>query len=165
MAGGTPEGSPPPAVAAHVVGCRSRPSMAGRVMSVLDREATALAERIADLGAGEQASVYRMSWWSDRMLGWAMSHPSFKTQLFRFVDVFPATQGDADVLRHVREYFDGADVPKALDLGVGVAEHVRGGRGITASVARRNITRMAEQFIVGSSPAEAAANLHRSWKQ
>jgi len=42
----------------------------------LDREATALARRIAELGEGEEASVYRMSWWSDRMLGWAMSHPS-----------------------------------------------------------------------------------------
>ena len=36
-----------------------------------------------------------------------MSHPSFKTQLFRFVDVFPATTDDEDVLRHLREYFDG----------------------------------------------------------
>src|SRR5207249_4629717 len=33
------------------------------------------------------------------MLEWAMSHPSFKTQLFRFVDVFPATTGDADAAR------------------------------------------------------------------
>jgi len=135
------------------------------VATPLDPEVTALARRIAELGAGEEASVYRMSWWSDRMLGWAMSHPSFKTQLFRFVDVFPATQGDADVLRHVREYFDGADVPKALDLGVGVAEHLPGGRGITASVARRNITRMAEQFIVGTSPGDAVDGLHRLWKQ
>src|SRR5947208_1651177 len=164
MAGGTPEGSPPPAVAAHVVRCRSRPSMAGRVMSVLDREATALAERIAELGEGEEASVYRMSWWSDRMLGWAMSHPSFKTQLFRFVDVFPATHSDADVLRHVREYFDGADVPRALDMGVGIADRVPGGGAMTATIARRNIKRMAEQFIVGTGPEDAAAGLHRLWK-
>src|SRR5580704_11376834 len=92
--------------------------------SAFDTEVTVLAKRIAELGSGQQARVFRMSWWSDRMLGWAMSHPSFKTQLFRFVDVFPATTGDADVLRHVREYFDGPDVPKALDLGMGLAGHL-----------------------------------------
>jgi RHH-type proline utilization regulon transcriptional repressor/proline dehydrogenase/delta 1-pyrroline-5-carboxylate dehydrogenase len=131
----------------------------------IDREATAFARQIAELGEGREASVYRMSWWSDKMLGWAMSHPSFKTQLFRFVDVFPATHGDADVLRHVREYFDGGDVPKALDLGVGVADHIPGGGALTAGIARRNIKRMAEQFIVGTGPKQAEEGLHRLWKR
>ena len=138
--------------------------MAGRA-SAFDTEVTSLATRIADLGVGEQARVFRMSWWNDRMLGWAMSHPSFKTQLFRFVDVFPATHGDADVLRHVREYFDGPDVPKMLDLGMGLADHLPFGDSVTASVARRNIRRMAEQFIVGGGPEEAVDGLHRLWRQ
>ena len=133
-------------------------------MGTFDAEVTALAKRISELGSDEKANVYRMSWWSDRMLGWAMSHPSFKTQLFRFVDVFPATHSNAEVLRHVREYFDGPDVPRALDLGVGLADHLPGGGSITATVARRNISRMAEQFIVGSSPAEAVDRLHRLWR-
>jgi RHH-type proline utilization regulon transcriptional repressor/proline dehydrogenase/delta 1-pyrroline-5-carboxylate dehydrogenase len=132
--------------------------------SAFDNEVTALAKRIAELGSGEQAHVYRMSWWSDRMLEWAMSHPSFKTQLFRFVDVFPAMRGDADVLRHVREYFDQGDVPRMLDLGVGVADHVPFGAPVTAGVARRNIRRMAEQFIVGTSPADAVGGLHKLWR-
>src|SRR3984893_1469618 len=133
--------------------------------SAFDHEGTALAKRIAELGTGQQAHVYRMSWWSDRMLEWAMSHPSFKTQLFRFVDVFPAMQGDADVLRHVREYFEGANVPKMLDLGVGIADSVPFGAPLTAGVARRNIRRMAEQFIVGTGPAEAVVGLHDLWRQ
>ena len=131
----------------------------------LDRDTVALAQRIGELGAGEQARVYRMSWWSDRMLEWAMSHPSFKTQLFRFVDVFPAMHGDDDVLRHVREYFDGDNVPKMLDLGVGLADSVPFGAPVTAGVARRNIRRMAEQFIVGTGPAEAVGGLHELWRQ
>jgi len=49
-------------------------------------------------------------------------------ELFReAVDVFPATHSDADVLRHVREYFDGSDVPRALDMGVGIADRDSGG--------------------------------------
>jgi RHH-type transcriptional regulator, proline utilization regulon repressor / proline dehydrogenase / delta 1-pyrroline-5-carboxylate dehydrogenase len=135
------------------------------MVDALDRETVALARRIGELGSGEGAHVYRMSWWSDRMLEWAMSHPSFKTQLFRFVDVFPAMQGDADVLRHVREYFEGSNVPKMLDLGVGIADSVPFGAPLTAGVARRNIRRMAEQFIVGTGPAEAVVGLHNLWRQ
>src|SRR5439155_653740 len=55
--------------------------------------------------------------------------------------------------------------PRPLDLGVGLAERLPGGGGITASVARRNIRRMAEQFIVGTGPADAVNGLHRLWKQ
>ncbi|MGH9177776.1 MAG: proline dehydrogenase family protein, partial [Acidimicrobiales bacterium] len=130
-----------------------------------DSEVGALARRIAELGAGEKARVYSMSWWSERMLGWAMSHPSFKTQLFRFVDVFPATSGDADVLRHIDEYFEGTDAPRMLELGIDLAERLPMGPRLSAGVARRNIERMAQQFIVGTSPAEALPGLHRLWRQ
>jgi RHH-type proline utilization regulon transcriptional repressor/proline dehydrogenase/delta 1-pyrroline-5-carboxylate dehydrogenase len=135
-----------------------------QVATPLDAEVTRLARRIAALGSDDSARVYKMSWWSDRMLGWAMSHPSFKTQLFRFVDVFPATIDDADVLSHLREYFEDTDAPRLLDMGMGAADHVPGGGRLSASIARRNITRMARQFIVGATPAEAVEGLHRLWR-
>lgn len=127
-------------------------------------EVTALARQIADLGAGEAASVFKMSWWSERMLAWAMADPAFRTQLFRLVDVFPATTGDADALRHLHEYFGGPDAPRLLDIGVELAEHVPLGEHISAAVARHNIARMAEQFIIGSRPADVAANVGRLWR-
>ncbi|HEX2063268.1 MAG TPA: L-glutamate gamma-semialdehyde dehydrogenase [Acidimicrobiales bacterium] len=133
--------------------------------TALDHEASELARTLARLGSGEKARVYRMSWWSDQMLGWAMSHPSFKTQLFRFVDVFPATTGDTDVLRHIEEYFEGTDAPRLLELGIDVADRLPGGDRLSASIARRNITRMAHQFIVGEEPAQAVEGLHRLWRQ
>ena len=130
-----------------------------------DSEVGALARRIAELGSGGKARVYNMSWVSERMLGWAMSHPSFKTQLFRFVDVFPATGDNADVLRHIDEYFEGADAPKVMQLGIDLAERVPLGSRLSAGVARRNIERMAQQFIVGSTPSAALDNLHGLWRQ
>jgi RHH-type proline utilization regulon transcriptional repressor/proline dehydrogenase/delta 1-pyrroline-5-carboxylate dehydrogenase len=135
------------------------------VASPLDAEVTELARRIAELGAGEQSRVFHMSWWSERMLTWAMAHPDFKTQLFRFVDVFPATTGATDVLRHIHEYFEGADAPRLMGLGVDLAEKVPFGDSISASVARRNILRMAEQFIVGESADAAVEGLHRLWRE
>ena len=130
----------------------------------LDADVNSLARTLAGL-AGERSKVVHSSWWSERMLEWAMSHPSFKTQLFRFVDVFPATTDDADVLRHLDEYFAGPDVPRVLDLGLGVADHVPFGPAAAAGLARRNIARVAEQFIVGTGPAEAVAGLARLWRE
>ena len=66
-------------------------------------------------------------------MDWAMSRPAFKTQLFRFVDVFPALDGREDIARHLAEYFDGVDVPKALDLGVDLADRVPFGAAIEAA--------------------------------
>ncbi len=132
-----------------------------------ESEVQSLARRIAEGGRREHAHVYRMSWWTDRTLEWAMRHPAFKTQLFRFVDVFPACRDDEDVLRHLEEYFDREDVeiPKALDLGIDVAEHVPFGAHVSGSVARRNILRMARQFIAGANPAAALPKLRRLWRR
>jgi RHH-type proline utilization regulon transcriptional repressor/proline dehydrogenase/delta 1-pyrroline-5-carboxylate dehydrogenase len=130
-----------------------------------ESEVQALARRIAEGGGRERAHVYRMSWWTDRTLEWAMRHPAFKTQLFRFVDVFPACRDDENVLRHLEEYFEGIDVPTALDLGIDVAEHVPFGAHISAAVARRNILRMARQFIAGTDPSAALSKLARLWRR
>jgi RHH-type proline utilization regulon transcriptional repressor/proline dehydrogenase/delta 1-pyrroline-5-carboxylate dehydrogenase len=132
--------------------------------AALDKAATALARQLAELGGEERSGIVSSSWWSERMLEWAMSHPSFKTQLFRFVDVFPATTDDRDVVRHLDEYLHGgAEVPKVLDLGLDLAEHVPLGKAAAAGLARRSITRVAEQFIVGQTPAEAVDGLARLW--
>jgi RHH-type proline utilization regulon transcriptional repressor/proline dehydrogenase/delta 1-pyrroline-5-carboxylate dehydrogenase len=131
----------------------------------IERDTVALARQIAELGTGERSRVFNMSWWSDRVMDWAMARPEFKTQLFRFVDVFPAMTDDADVARHIGEYFDGVDVPKALDLGIDVADHMPFGARVEAGVARRNIRRMAEQFIVGADPAIAATRLEQLWRE
>src|SRR5438034_2648518 len=132
--------------------------------TALDKATTALARKLAALGGEERSGIVQSSWWSERMLEWAMSHPSFKTQLFRFVDVFPATVDDADVLRHLDEYFEGSEAPRLVDVGLGVADHVPFGRSAAASVARRNIRRMAQQFIVGIDPPEAVAGLEGLWR-
>ncbi len=139
-------------------------SRAAGTDDTLDARVTALGRSLAGL-AGERAKVVQSSWWSERMLEWAMSHPSFRTELFRFVDVFPATVDDADVLAHLDDYFEGPDVPRVLDLGLGIADHVPFGSAAAAGLARRNISRVAEQFIIGTDPAGAVAGLERLWRQ
>lgn len=133
-------------------------------MDGVERDVQTIARLIADAGAHQRTRVYHMSWWTDRVLDWAMDHDGFRTQLFRFVDVFPACTDDDDVVRHLEEYFEGVELPRALDLGLGAAEHVPFGAHIGASVTRRQVRRMARQFIAGETPAEAMTALRELWR-
>src|SRR5213083_1817376 len=127
-------------------------------------EVQALARQIAAAGASERAHLFHLGRWSERVLDWAMSHPGFKTELFRFVDVFPACRDDAGVLRHLSEYFAGVEVPRALGLGLEVAERVPFGARLSTAAARRNIMRMARQLIAGATPEDALPRLAALWR-
>src|SRR5215831_4907661 len=118
-------------------------------------EVQGLARRLAEAGASERPRLFHLGRWSERVLDWALSHPAFKTQLFRFVDVFPACRDDADVLQHVREYFAGVEVPRPLALGLALATHAPFGAHLSAAAARNNILRMARQLIAGADAADA----------
>jgi RHH-type proline utilization regulon transcriptional repressor/proline dehydrogenase/delta 1-pyrroline-5-carboxylate dehydrogenase len=130
----------------------------------LEREVQALARRIAESGATERPGLFHLGRWSERVLDWALAHPRFKTQLFRFVDVFPACRDSADVLRHLEEYFAGVEVPRTFGLGLGAAELLPFGATISAAAARRNIMLMARQLIAGATPEAALPRLERLWR-
>src|SRR6058998_2365417 len=129
-----------------------------------EHEVQALARQIAAAGASERVHLFHLGRWSERVLDWAMSHPGFKTQLFRFVDVFPACRDDADVLRHLSEYFAGVEVPRALGLGLELAGRVPFGARLSTAAARRNIMRMARQLIAGATPEDALPRLAALWR-
>ena len=129
-----------------------------------ERDVQRLARRIAEAGASKRSRIFRGSWWSEQLLDWAMSHPGFKTQLFRFVDVFPACRDDEDVMRHLEEYFEGGDTPAPMVLGLGVAGKLPFGAGVSAATARRNITHLARQFIAGESAQAALPRLEELWR-
>ena len=136
-----------------------------QVSDSLEGEIEAIARRLAAAGDGRQVGAFHLGWWSEQMLEWAFTHAEFKTQLFRFVDVFPRCRDAEDVLRHLSEYFDGVPVPRAVELGLDVAEQVPLGRVVSAAVARRNIRRMARQFIAAEDAQGAVAGLRRLWDQ
>src|SRR5581483_811043 len=121
-----------------------------------ERDVQALAHRIAEAGGEEKTSLFRGSWWSEQLLDWAMAKGAFKTQLFRFVDVFPGCRDDDDVMRHLQEYFEGSATPAPLRLGLGLGAKVPFGAGVSAATARRNIHRMARQFIAGETALTSA---------
>src|SRR5215470_383966 len=129
-----------------------------------ERDVRALAREIAAAGAAERVGLFHLGRWSERVLDWALFHPRFKTQLFRFVDVFPACGDDDDVLRHLSEYFADVEVPRLLGVGLRLADVVPLGARVSAAAARRNVLRMARQLIAGAKPGEALPALARLWR-
>ncbi len=130
-----------------------------------ERTVEQLARRIAELGGRQRARVFHLSWWTDRLLAASMYDPEFRARLFRFVDAFPALKDDADIEAHLRDEFEGAEVPTWFGAGLGIAEWVPGGAHLSAAVARRTIDRMAQQFIIGTDPDETAEACSALWRR
>jgi RHH-type transcriptional regulator, proline utilization regulon repressor / proline dehydrogenase / delta 1-pyrroline-5-carboxylate dehydrogenase len=94
--------------------------------------------------------------WEDRLLAWSTRDPSFKTDLFRFVDVLPSLESHDQVARHVREYL--AKEGRHLPFGVeAVLRRVTRGptARLSAQVIQRNVEGLALRFIAGGDVAAA----------
>jgi RHH-type proline utilization regulon transcriptional repressor/proline dehydrogenase/delta 1-pyrroline-5-carboxylate dehydrogenase len=129
-----------------------------------EQRVVALAKQISQLGGRTKAGAYEMSLTTRLMMRFAMRLPQFQTQLFRFVDVFPAMGDHDDTARHLAEYFDEPAAPHLVAAGVNATSHVPGGNRIAAGVAGRQIRKMAGQFIVGTDPAAASRSLAAMWR-
>jgi len=118
--------------------------------------------------SNEKPALYDQSHWSGKIIEWCLQQEEFRVQLFRFVDVFPTLASHAALLRHLQEYFgdDEQDIPAVLKWG---AKHsgLGGALGgaVLAKLIRSNIEHLARQFILGSSPANAAKRFEKLHQQ
>ncbi|GAB6886756.1 L-glutamate gamma-semialdehyde dehydrogenase [Desulfothermus okinawensis JCM 13304] len=113
--------------------------------------------------AGEAPSVFNKSWWTGKVMDWAMKSENFKVQLFRFVDVLPYLNTSESLIRHIEEYFgaDEEELPAVLKWGAkgaGGIGRVFGGK-ILAKTISSNIKSMAMQFIIGENTKQALKTL------
>jgi len=102
------------------------------------------------------------SFWSDKLMDWAMKDEAFKVQLFRFVDCFPALASKEDVHEHLEDYLTqpGVSLPPGLGLGLKAGGLAKG--TMTRTVAGR-IEAMAKRFIAGTDAASALPQLRTLW--
>ena len=108
--------------------------------------------------AGDRQAFYSADRWTAALFAWSLAHENAKLQLFRFVDVLPALDTNRDLVRHLREYFEGRDAPYAglLNAALGIARVAgRLGEAVVAVMLRETIRRLARRFVAGSTPAEA----------
>jgi RHH-type proline utilization regulon transcriptional repressor/proline dehydrogenase/delta 1-pyrroline-5-carboxylate dehydrogenase len=118
----------------------------------------AIGRELFDRVAADRQAFYSADRWTAALFAWSLAHEDAKLQLFRFVDVLPALDKNRDLVRHLREYFAGRDVPYAGLLRVALSvTRVAGGLGdaVVGLLLRETVRRLARRFIAGSTPAEA----------
>jgi RHH-type proline utilization regulon transcriptional repressor/proline dehydrogenase/delta 1-pyrroline-5-carboxylate dehydrogenase len=125
-----------------------------------------LGEEVAQRMQGELPGLFDARSWHGRLLAWVMQDPSFKVDMFRFVDVLPVLQTTDQVARHVREYLlkDGRELPGVVNAALKVASHSLTA-GLAARAIRKNVTEMAERFIVGQDAPHAVPVLRSLHKE
>jgi RHH-type transcriptional regulator, proline utilization regulon repressor / proline dehydrogenase / delta 1-pyrroline-5-carboxylate dehydrogenase len=108
-------------------------------------------------------SLFSKNYWYGEIMDWSMKNESFKTQMFRFVDVLPYLNSGSEVARHLKEYFaeGGEELPKVFNVGLGLGSLAP---GLMAGAIKKNVTSMAKMFITGETPQEALSVLKKSRK-
>ncbi|MHB8458237.1 MAG: proline dehydrogenase family protein, partial [Acidimicrobiales bacterium] len=129
-----------------------------------EREVLVLGELLASLGTGVKTKAYEISRVTQLLMGWAMRRPAFQSQLFRLVDVLPAMSDDADTGRHLEEYFERGVAPLPVAASARLANRVPLGKQMASKLTRREVQKMASQFIVGSDSAEVGHALREMWR-
>jgi RHH-type proline utilization regulon transcriptional repressor/proline dehydrogenase/delta 1-pyrroline-5-carboxylate dehydrogenase len=115
---------------------------------------------------GETPGIFDTSWWSGKLMDWAMKDEGFKVNMFRFVDVLPSLHSTEQISEHVQEYLltPKHELPAMMKVALGMA----GGTGFTGKLAantmKKNIEGMAERFIVGKDGKDALKELKKLHK-
>ncbi|MCA9543243.1 MAG: proline dehydrogenase family protein, partial [Myxococcales bacterium] len=121
----------------------------------------AIGEQLFERMAGHAPGVFDKAWWSGQVLEWAMRDPAFKTEMFRFVDVFPVLDGPEAIGEHVREYLlkPGLNVPGPIKLALKGANLSKLAMKVAAGQIAKNLEAMGRGFIAGRDPADAVATV------
>ena len=114
--------------------------------------------RLYELIEEDKPSLFKKDFWTGKVMDWSMKNEAFKTEMFRFVDVFPYLTRPESVAKHIQEYFcrPGQDFPKAMQLGLKLVSPDSIAAKIAAKSMAKNITIMGKQFIAGANLQEAA---------
>jgi RHH-type transcriptional regulator, proline utilization regulon repressor / proline dehydrogenase / delta 1-pyrroline-5-carboxylate dehydrogenase len=94
--------------------------------------------------------------WLDQMFATLMRDAAFRVQALRFVDVMPALDSDAELVRHFREYFEPYRLPLPRVLRWGLTRANRKVSSLLiAPTMRQAIRTLGKRFMAGECAGEA----------
>jgi RHH-type proline utilization regulon transcriptional repressor/proline dehydrogenase/delta 1-pyrroline-5-carboxylate dehydrogenase len=108
--------------------------------------------------------LFSAGFWSDQLVAWTMKDSGFRTQLFRFIDVFPMLHTPEQIHDYLTDYLTqpGMTLPAGLDLGLKAGGMAK---GLVAKTIAGRIKGMAGNFIAGVDAKSALPVLRDLWKQ
>lgn len=141
--------------------------LAGGKMSTANLEKNIFEEGMAIFQSSKSSeSIFDRQFWLGKVMEWVMKDPSFKVDMFRFVDVLPTLVTDDQVAKHIREYLlrNDRDIPMLMSTALKAASFSLG-KGIASAAIRKNVKEMAMRFIAGNDITEAAPALKKLHEQ
>jgi RHH-type proline utilization regulon transcriptional repressor/proline dehydrogenase/delta 1-pyrroline-5-carboxylate dehydrogenase len=132
----------------------------------LEPRIRAIGDDVARRSGGQAPGLFDSRWWSQAAINMAMKDPSFKAQLFRFIDVLPSLRDDAKVVRLAEEYFGdmGAHLFGA-QWGLRALASTKLGATLSGKAIRHQVEQMAMSFIAGASVEQALPTLRKLWEE
>jgi RHH-type proline utilization regulon transcriptional repressor/proline dehydrogenase/delta 1-pyrroline-5-carboxylate dehydrogenase len=123
----------------------------------LENATRGIGHKIFSLMEEKTPSLFEAKGWEMAVLDWLMKDEHLKAAALRFVDVFPTLHTAEAVAEHIRQYFPFSDhrFPAALRLGSVLASPAFLTQRFLAAETRAIISRMAHNFIAGSTATEA----------
>ncbi len=128
----------------------------------VEKEIRELGLRLFSSMRGKSPSLFDSRFWQGKLMEVALKDPSFKVDLFRFIDVFPTLRDPQEISSHLAEYLLKKDrrLPRLFGMALKAARFK-----LTAPLAAKsiqaNMTRLAQGFILGETPAEALGALKK----
>jgi RHH-type proline utilization regulon transcriptional repressor/proline dehydrogenase/delta 1-pyrroline-5-carboxylate dehydrogenase len=141
---------------------RDRATHSPAADTALEARTRAIGEELLERAGRARGGLLSAGVFSDRLMQWSMRDEGFKTQLFRFVDVFPALRTPEAVMGHLREYLSqpGVTLPTGMGLALGAGDAFG---GAAAKTITSQVQSMAGRFIAGTDAADALPTLRKRW--
>ena len=105
--------------------------------------------------------------WDDKLLGWAMSNPGLRVQLFRFIDCLPSLRSKAEIARHLQEYLgeESVELPGALKGMLNFANPDSMPGQIAATTVSTAVETLAQKYIAGETIQQVLKSIERLRKE
>jgi RHH-type proline utilization regulon transcriptional repressor/proline dehydrogenase/delta 1-pyrroline-5-carboxylate dehydrogenase len=106
--------------------------------------------------------------WDDKLLGWAMSNPNLRVQLFRLIDCLPSLRSKPEIARHLQEYLGdpSVELPTALKsvlLNFANPDSMPG--QIAATTLSTAVETLAHKYIAGENLKQVLKTIERLRKE
>ena len=123
-------------------------------MKIQEQDILNLGKELFGSLKGPQTNLFSKKRWYGNLMKWTLSNPSFKTPLFRFVDVFPSLNKKKDIPFFLNEYFSTA--PSSVFKGISILPS-----SLLSVFISKQMTEMARLFIVGEDLPSILSALKR----
>ena len=95
----------------------------------------------------KETPLFDKKLWYGKVLSWTLKSDSFKTRLFRFIDVLPALKTPEEILSHLKEYFKDQQ-SRWVSSGL-LLSHLS--PSLAAASIKKQIQALAKIFIAGAT--------------